>query len=303
MNQVGVTGRVAVLALAQVALDDVLEARLEQEAPRQAVEQRREPRDRGSEHRSLRPHDPPGLGERGQAVLALGQVVQGTEEQDRVEGRRLGAEPARVADLGRDAAGPRPRRLQDPGDLDGYGVDHVDPMPVLGQPLRVHTGRAADVEDAQRPGRQVAAHDLTRTQQLELAEPVSDALAFIDLVAVVPDDLLGRPMLTHPASSCGLAHQIARASSRAPAGAARRAVGQHPSVRPPERHLAAGVPAHRVTHLAQQPVTVAAHRVQVVQVGLPAPRPPDDVVSLQPPRVAAGSAAAMTNTCSRSYGN
>src|SRR5215471_21290304 len=71
-------------------------------------------------------------------------------------------------------------------------------MPVLRQPRGVYAGRAADVEDAQRPVGQVASHDLTGPQQLQLAEPASDALSLVEFVAVVLDDLLRRSMFAHP---------------------------------------------------------------------------------------------------------
>src|SRR5215467_12011897 len=96
---VRMAGRVAVLTVAQIAVDDVLEARLEEKSPREAVEQRGEPRDGGREHGALRLHDAPCLRERRQAVLAFGQVVERTEEQNRVEGCLLERELARVADL------------------------------------------------------------------------------------------------------------------------------------------------------------------------------------------------------------
>jgi hypothetical protein len=93
-------GRVAVLALADVALDDRLEPRLVEEAAQQPVVGRREPRDRRRRHHAAGAQHAPRLRQRGDPVGPAGQVVEGTEQEHGVDAGVGAVQSPRLADRG-----------------------------------------------------------------------------------------------------------------------------------------------------------------------------------------------------------
>ena len=89
MNQPGCALGVAVLAVGEVALDDLLEAGLEQEALRDAVEGRGEARDGRGGEQPAGAQRAPRLGQGAGTVGRLGQVVERPEQEHDV-GARVG---------------------------------------------------------------------------------------------------------------------------------------------------------------------------------------------------------------------
>jgi hypothetical protein len=73
--------------------------------------------------------------------------------------------------------------------MSGHRVHEVHRVAVGRQPPGVHAGAAAAIQDSEATGRQMPADDLLYPYQLELAKPGGDALALVDLVRVVADDL------------------------------------------------------------------------------------------------------------------
>ncbi len=76
---------IAVLASGQVLFDDSPEVCVEQKAPSQTVEERGEPADCGHGHHAPISNDPVRLSQSLEAVRAIGQMVEGAEEEDHVE--------------------------------------------------------------------------------------------------------------------------------------------------------------------------------------------------------------------------
>ena len=91
---------VAVLAVGEVALDDRLEAGLEQEALRDAVEGRGEARDGGGGEQAAGAQRAPGLVQSAGAVGRVGEVVERPEQEDDVGAAVLDRQLPRVADDG-----------------------------------------------------------------------------------------------------------------------------------------------------------------------------------------------------------
>ncbi len=183
---------VAVLAFVEVPLHDRTEVRVEQELAGKAIEQRGEPGDRCGEDDAAGAEDLGRLPERTDPVIALGEVVERTEQQDGVEAGPSGAEVAGVTKLGGDAA-TGGRVTSGLLDVAGDGIDQVDVVAVGGQPGGVDPGAAAHIQDPLGIWWDVSTDDLAGAQQLELTQPVGDPLRLVDLAVVVLDDLVGEP--------------------------------------------------------------------------------------------------------------
>ena len=85
-------------AVRQVLLDDPPELGVEQKSAGQSVEQGGEAVDGGDGHHPAGTDDASGLGQSGQALGAVGEVVERTEEQNGVEGVVGEIQMAGVAD-------------------------------------------------------------------------------------------------------------------------------------------------------------------------------------------------------------
>jgi hypothetical protein len=182
--------RIAVLAIVKIALQDRTKVRVEQEPAGKAIKQRAESGDGGGEDDAVGIDDPGRLPQGTDPVSTFGKVVQRTQEQDGVEAGRGGAEVARVAEFGGDAAmggSAMPDLFHVPGDA----IEQVDVVAVVGEPGGVDPGAAAHVQDPLGTWWEVSTDNLARAQQLELTEPLGDALRFVDLLVVVFDDLVG----------------------------------------------------------------------------------------------------------------
>jgi hypothetical protein len=188
------SGRVAVLAVAQVALDDRLEPRLVQVAAEQAVAGGREPGDPGRGQDPARAQHPPRLGEGPDPVAAVGQVVQGAQQQDGVDAGVGPLEPAGVTHAG---AGQRAPRLLPGGaqrllDVDGHRVDQVDLVAPRGQGQGVHASGPADVQDDRGCRRQVPDQQLPGADPLKAQGPEPPLLRHL---GVVGGDLAVEPLV------------------------------------------------------------------------------------------------------------
>ena len=160
-------GRVAVLTIREVSVDDRAERRIGEEALAQTVEEGRKARDRGRGDRPAGSDDAPRFGESRDSLLALGQVVERTEQQDGVvRGVHL-VEAPRVPD--RDAEWTLGslchfRRLPD---VQGNGIDEVDAITARGEPGRVDAGSAAHVEHGRGRRWKKTLEELLRPRELE----------------------------------------------------------------------------------------------------------------------------------------
>jgi len=74
-----------VAAIDEVTFDDVTEARVEEELPYEAVEQRCEPADGCNGDEAVGLDDAAGLGESREAIRLLGQVIQRSEKEHHIE--------------------------------------------------------------------------------------------------------------------------------------------------------------------------------------------------------------------------
>jgi len=195
---------VAVLTICEVALNDSAEVRVEEELPGEAVEERGEAGDSGHEQFSTGTNDPPRLAERLQPLFALGEVVQRPQDHSGVEGLVIRSQLSGVANLCGDLPMPG-AQVSSVLDVAGYGIDHVDGVPVFGKPSRMHPGPASDVDDGERSAGQVRADHLLGPHELQLPEPLGDTETFVDLFLVVLRDLFrklfhridGTPPTTH----------------------------------------------------------------------------------------------------------
>src|SRR5665647_2637231 len=152
-----------------------------------------EPEDRATAWHDGARRLPPGR----RPVLGLRQVVQRPEHQDDVEGRVSDRKGPDVAHPGGEATGPaepRGRALH----LDRHRVHQVHRVPVRQQPLRVHAGRAPDVQDAERALGEVPAHDLLHPGQLEPTHAGTQAgVLVVDVGLVVGADRVAERWLGH----------------------------------------------------------------------------------------------------------
>jgi hypothetical protein len=186
-----VAAGVAVLAVGEVALDDRLEAGLEQEALRDAVEGRGEARDGRRGEQAAGAQRAPRLLQGAGAVGRLGEVVQRPEQEDHVGAVVVDRQRARIAE---DDRGQRRVGLGGGGgagliDVQGHRVHEVHRVALGGQRQRVGAGRAADVEDRDGRRGQEAGQQLAGAQELE-PSPVGQAALLLSAVVVGGDLVL-----------------------------------------------------------------------------------------------------------------
>jgi hypothetical protein len=109
-------------------------------------------------------------------------VVQRAEEQHRVDRCVSDVERPRVAFASAHT-----------GDAFGllhvqrHRVDELDLVAVSGQPLCMHTGCAAHVQDASRRRGKPPAQDVLSTPQLQASPSLAQSIVLLALVVVVPD--------------------------------------------------------------------------------------------------------------------
>ena len=182
------------LAVGEITLDDRDVGLVAEEAAEQPIEERGEARDPGGEQDAAGLGLPPSLAERHDPVRLLRQVIERAQQQHGVGARVRPLEPPRVADA-------RTRELA-PGlaarsnarliDMHRARIDQVHLVAERGEPARVDTRTAADVEHGA-PRRQMAQDDLLGTRELDLAGAAQEASRLTGL-PVVRDDL-GREWL------------------------------------------------------------------------------------------------------------
>lgn len=129
----------------------------------QEIEQRRMAADGGGEENARRTQDASCLPQRPDAIGTGHEVVERAELQDRIEAVIPLVERSGVAQHclhARTAGG----RLFD---VERDGIDQSDGMSRRGEPIGVHAGTAAHVEDAQRTGRKVTEDEFLGAFELE----------------------------------------------------------------------------------------------------------------------------------------
>ena len=133
-----------VLSVAEVTLDERPAVCIEQIAE-QAVEQRREARDRRRQHDTAWAQDASRLTQSVIRVLGFQQVIERAEQQHSVERAVLLLEVTSVTDDGLESAG---GDLQGLLDVERGRIDEAHVVSRLGEPRGVHARPAADVEHA-----------------------------------------------------------------------------------------------------------------------------------------------------------
>ena len=131
---VRIPGRVAVLAFAEVAVDDLYESRVVEVAVDNGVEQRGEPGDHGDGDDSARSNNASSLAEGLDPVPPLGQVIEGSKHQHRIPRDCVFHERTRVTErrgvVEPESSGPRNSLLY----VERYRVDEMRPIAALGEP-------------------------------------------------------------------------------------------------------------------------------------------------------------------------
>ena len=198
------------LARGQVALDDLGEPRIVQEAVLEPVEERGEARDRrhGDEPAGL--HDSVRLRESAHTGGALGQVVERPQQEDGVRRGVRHVELLRVAEHRLEPAS-RARLLH----VQGHRVDQAHFVAALGEPRRVLAGPAADVEDDRGRRREVTLEHLLRPRELELRAAARKAVS-LDARRVVSVDRLVHRSSVAPDVDSGPAVRILLVSQMYP---------------------------------------------------------------------------------------
>jgi hypothetical protein len=107
-----------------------------------------------------------GFAQGSQAVLFLCQVINGTEQQDRIDGLTGWFEPACISDRDRSQRMLRLLRRCSAGLLDvtGHGIDQMHLVPARGQPAGIGSSSAADIEHPGGRGRNVAEDQFLRAR-------------------------------------------------------------------------------------------------------------------------------------------
>jgi hypothetical protein len=190
-------------------LNDRCELRVEDEPPRQSIEERRKSRYRGDEYQSPGADHASSLFERLQPITTFDQVVERTQHEYCIERLVVVFQVASIADLARDRARASGRKFASPCDLRRDRIDDMHTMTVLGKPRRVNPGCTTDVENPKLLRREMPADDLLSSQQLELTEALAKPTTLIEGGLVVCGDL-------------GLDHRLAHVAT----------VERHPSRRP-----------------------------------------------------------------------
>ena len=193
------------LALSQIPFHDSAELWIVQPAFAQAVQQRRKLRNGDGEQDSARTEHSPGLGECGQPLSALGQMVERPEHQHDIRRRIGGRQCACVADGRRERqAGVgvqvgRPRRC--PFDVERHWINEMDPVPLCGQPGGVDAGSATHIQHISWRRWHVPLYQLLGPRPFERPKPHEQPLVFLVAVVVAQDrwiELLGAVRWHHP---------------------------------------------------------------------------------------------------------
>ncbi len=164
---------------------------IEQELSTQPVDYRRESGDRGNEDGTARPYDASRLSKSLKAVGSIGQVIQRSEQKDCVGAAVIDLKTPSISHAGSDASVEATKVLRGL-DVVRHGVDHVHRVTVICEPLGVHAGSAANVDQMERrPGRQMPSDDLLCSQELKLPCAARQPSRFVDLGLVVLANLRG----------------------------------------------------------------------------------------------------------------
>jgi len=199
---------------------------------RHAVEQRREARDARGEHHASGPHDPAGFGERADPVLPLEEVVERPAQQHEIDGRVRVLQPTGITERRRERCRERTATLARLLHVTGNWVDDVHPVAVGREPLGVHAGSAADVEDP--PGRlaiEVAADELLCAEELDPAGASPQSLVFGSRARrVVPEHVVVEHWMVTGSHRPRLRPPTSRRRSRIGAGCSMTASLWNPAV-------------------------------------------------------------------------
>ena len=155
--------------------------RLGQPSALDAVVEARKPAYHRDGYQAARTDHPPGL-ERQASVGTVGQVVQRPEEQHCVDRSVSDVEIPGIA-FASAHTGDASSLL----DVQWHRVDELDVVAVSGQPLCVHTGCAAHVQDVSRRRGKPPAQDILGAPQLQAPPPLAQPIVLLAPVVVVPD--------------------------------------------------------------------------------------------------------------------
>ncbi len=109
------------------------------------VEEGREAGDRSSEDQTARPQHSPRFPEGEQSIPSFYEVVEGPQQQDGVGRRGRPRKVSGVPDLRRNLGMSRSSLIHVKWDR----VDHVNPVPLLGEPRGIDPWTSSDIQDLQ----------------------------------------------------------------------------------------------------------------------------------------------------------
>ena len=177
-------GRVPMLTVPQIVLDDRAEVRIKEKLATQPIEQGREPRDRGNEHRPARSDDSSRLLERLQSIGSIRQVVERSEKKYGIGTVVLGGEAASVTHLSSNASAAAGQPLRGLN-MVGHRIDDVHRVAIVREPLRMGARGSADIVNRERTWRKVSSNDLSSPEELESPCAAGQSLRLDDLGLVV----------------------------------------------------------------------------------------------------------------------
>ena len=168
--------RVRVLAVGQVASNHLAELAVEEKFTHEAVEQRREPADGRHGDKATGSHHASGFFENQDPVGVLAQVVKRAEDQHDIEAVIGKRQPAGIGNLRRQTSAGQPTHRH--VDVPGSDIEEMHAIAVREQPIGMHSGAPADIENPGGRSRQMPTKDLPGSHQFERGQPCRQPVLF-----------------------------------------------------------------------------------------------------------------------------
>lgn len=178
-------GRIAMLAVDEIALHDSDKIRVEQQLARETVEGRCEPRYPGGNDHAARPQYSLRFSQGRQSIALFYQVIERPQQQHHIRGLVRLRKLARVRHRTRcQPGGSAPISLTRHIHQSRRQIKQSHFVTTLGEPERIDTGRSPDVENHGRWRRRVAENQLSSPRLLEARHTVLEA-GFFGRVIVI----------------------------------------------------------------------------------------------------------------------
>ncbi len=161
--------RISMLTLGEISLDDLPEVRIEEEPSGEPIEERGKAVDRCHRNQPAPSDNTQCLPQSLLAVVMVGQVVHGSEQENDIDAIVRQVELSGIANLCRHASSSKVD--SDSLNMTWRQVNDVNIVAILGEPRRVNARPAPNVQHSCRRWWQVTPKDLLGSHQLKLAEP------------------------------------------------------------------------------------------------------------------------------------